>query len=271
MAFHFLYVADNIYFNLMRLSIISSIKHHTGAIYHVFTMDSPETKQVQISPKNREKLKREITNLDKNAQILYYDVRELYMQKLANSVNKDTKFSPYAALRLLAPYVLNDVNIILYLDSDTIIVDSLNELFTDHKEKNFDFAAVRDIYNTEYTKLKGTGFLSGLILFNLRHQRETSFRFIDNAIRCYNTIKYEMPDQEALSAANPADRFFLNVNYLQYYYVPNDIKVVCVAYRNIVPIAPFLRQAIFPLNAQRILDKTEQIARVVSNYQTNIE
>lgn len=130
----------------MRISIISAVKYHKGAVSHIFTTDSPETKQVQISTKNREKLKREITSLDNNALILFYDVRDLYLQKLANSVNKDTKFSPYAALRLLAPYIIQDVDMLLYLDSDTIVADSVSELFIDHLEENFYSAAVKDSF-----------------------------------------------------------------------------------------------------------------------------
>lgn len=92
---------------------------------------------------------------------------------------------------------------------------------------------------------------------------------MSEVIHLYNKNVYDFPDQEALSIASHADRFYLDVAYLQYYYIPNNIKIVCVAFRNIVPIAPFLSQAIFPLNAQKIFDKTEQIAQVVSHYQTN--
>lgn len=265
---NFLYVADNGYFDLMRLSMISTVKFHKGAVFHVFTMDSPETRQVQISEKNKQKLEREIAILDPTAEIQYYNVRDMYLQKLSNSVNKGTKFTPYAALRLLAPYVITDVNMLLYLDADTIVMASLRELFTDYEKEDFDFAAVRDTYNNEHTRLKGTGVLSGLLLLNLKHQRESSFHFMDNAIACYNTITYLFPDQEAISEANPADKFFLDVKYLQYYYVQNDIKVVCVAYRNIEPIAPFLQQSVFNWDASKIHDQTERIAKIVSDYQT---
>lgn len=259
MQINFLYVSDNGYFDLMRLSIISAIKYHKGAIFHVFTMDSPETKQRQISTLNKDKLERESSLLDPTAEILYYDVRELYLQKLANSVNKNTRFSPYAALRLLTPYIIRDVDMLLYIDSDTIVTDSLEELFYEYCCKDFDFAA------TAYYKGDAMTFLSGSILLNLEYQRQTNFIFVDDAIRHYNTFEYEFPDQDAITRAKKK-AIILQGRYMQQEY-DFYTKVFCICYRKEEPVRNFLKQSIFRMDAQKIHKKTKRIAQVVSDIQ----
>lgn len=214
MEINFLYTADNVYFDLMRLSMISAVKFHKGAVFHVFTMDSPETRQVQISIKNKQKLEREITYLDPIAKIIFYDVRETYLQRLADSVNKGSKFTPYAVLRLLAPYIIHDVDMPLYLDADAVVVNSLCELFIDHEGKDFDFAATNNIYR--YPVPDYFVFLSWLLLLNLRYQRQTGYQFMNDAIRHYNSTVYPFPDQDALSAATPVARIILDGRHLQY-------------------------------------------------------
>ena len=121
-------------------------------------MDSPETRQVQISRKQKEKLKSEIALLDPTSRILFYDVRDMYLEKLSNSVNRYTRFSPYAALRLLAPYIIQNVNMLLYLDADTLVTDTLFELFDeDLGNHDFDIAAAPAI--------DGKGIQSGSLFY----------------------------------------------------------------------------------------------------------
>lgn len=267
---NFLYTVDNVYYDLMRLSIISAIKYHKGATFHIFTMDSPETNQIRVPRKNEEKLKREIALIDPTAKILFYNVRDLYLEKLGNSVNEYSRYTPYAALRLLAPYILNDVNLVLYLDADTIITDSLHKLFVQYSNKDFDVAMALENYNQQNNDIP---FLSGLILFNLKYQRKTNYRFIDEVIRLYNSNIYPYPDQDALRFANPAKRIILEGYYLHFEYDPNiepRTKVVCVPFRNLSPVTEFMKNSVFHRNAINLYHISEYIAKQVSDINIKI-
>jgi len=262
MKLNFLYVADDVYFNLMRLSVISAVKYHKGAIFHIFTMDSPETKQVKITKKNIEKLQREIKCLDPTAQLIIYDVRDTYIKKLGNSVNQYSRFTPYAALRLLAPYIIKDVDLLLYLDADTLVVDKLFELFSDELvHQDFDIAATAGVTND--------GIQSGSLVFNLRYQRETNLTFINDAISLYNSNIYRFPDQDAISHARKT-AIILHGRYMQQNYATDTInkpKIMCVCYRNSEDIRTFLKQSVFRLDAQRLYGMIDRIAKLISDIQ----
>lgn len=261
MQLNFLYTADNGYFDLMRLSMVSAIKYHKEIIFHVFTMDSPETRQVQISSKNKIKIKDEIALIDPTARIIFYDVRDMYLAKLAKSINKNTRFSPYAALRLLAPYIIQDVNLLLYLDADTLVTDTLFELFEeDLVNHDFDIGAT--------SAIDGDGIQSGSLLLNLRHQRKTNFTFMNDAIRLYNDVVFEYPDQDAISEARKI-MITLHGKYMQQNYATgvDRPKIMCVCYRNCEDVRIFLKQSVFRLDAQRLYGMIDRIAKLISDIQ----
>ena len=59
--------------------------------------------------------------MDHRSDFIRHDVRADYDARLAESVNRETGFTPYTSLRLLADKVL-DVDRCLYLDADVIVM-----------------------------------------------------------------------------------------------------------------------------------------------------
>lgn len=264
MSFDFLYVADDGYFNLLRLSLISCVKHHKGATFHVFTMDSPETKQIQISKKNKNNLKKEINSLDSTAQIVFYDVREMFLEKMGNSVNNDSEYTPFTALRLLAPYILKEIDMVLYLDADTIVVDSLNELFLDYKDEEFDIGSTVFIENKN--KKTEQYILASTLLINLKYQRKTNFRFMNEAIDIYNKFSLEFPDQDAMTRACKKT-ITLDNKYNMFNIMDNYTKIIVVVYRSSEKVKTFVKQSVFHLAANRIYEKLDKIQNIISDIQ----
>ena len=256
----FLYAADNGFFNLLRISMISCVKYNKGAMFHVFTMDSPETKQIQLSNSNKKRLKAEIEELDSTAKIIFYDVRDLFLEKMGNSINNASEYTPYAALRLLAPFVLN-IDFALYLDCDTLVATPLTELFVNYKNKQFDIAATAFINENN-----NTYFLSSVILFNLKYQRENNFKFINEAINIYNTYKLKFPDQDAITMARKT-AIILEGSYYMNDYQEEETKILCVCNRFSMKVRNFLKHSVYPLKANQIYDNLQRIQMLISEFQ----
>lgn len=259
-----LYVSDNGYFNLMRLSIISVLKYNKNVIFHVLSMDSPETNQVQLSKQNKLKIREEIKQLDSMSKIIFYDVRDLYLEKLSDSLNKDTEYTPFAALRLLAPYIIDDVELLLYLDCDTLVCESLLEIFEKYKNKEFDFAATQFINGNGELGM----YLTTSLLFNLNFQKRTHHQFLNEAIDIFNHYKLYFPDQEAITLAKTRKSFDLDASYNMGNYAKGYTKIFCIFYRSSEKVREFL-QFLYPLKAQKVFDKMERIISELSQIQNS--
>jgi len=260
---NFLYVADNGFFNLLRLSIISCIKYNKGAVFHIFTMDSPETNQVQLSCINKKRLKKEINELDPTAQIVFYNVRRLFLEKIGGSINNSSEFTPYAALRLLVPFILN-TNFVLYIDSDSLIISPLKDLFLKFKNEKFDIAATA----TNKSNNHNIYFFSSVILFNLKYQQENNFSFINDAINIYNTQKLIYPDQDAITMAHKT-AIILDGKYYMNDYQENETKILCICNRKSTKVREFLKHSIYPLKANQIYKNLNRITVLISEFQKN--
>lgn len=227
-------------------------------------MDSPETNQKQISSKNRHKIKEEVKQLDPLSKIKFYDVRELYLKKLSDSLNKDTEYTPFAALRLLAPFVINNVNILLYLDCDTLVCEPLYELFYKYNNTDFDFAATAGLNENGKIEM----FLTTSLLFNLKYQRKTNYKSINNTIKIYNCNKLNFPDQEAITKSQ-GKKLVLPSYYNMGIYDKKYTRILCVFYRQSEQVKNHL-QRYYPHRAQKILENIERIINEISEIQFDV-
>ncbi|MBI0068333.1 MULTISPECIES: glycosyltransferase family 8 protein [unclassified Snodgrassella] len=119
--------------------------------------------------------------------------------------SNNTKFFPISAcLRIIAPLIISqNVKKLLYIDSDTICLSSLDELFnTDLNDKII--AAVADVENTQVSQCKkfqleyGSYFNSGVMLYNLENWNEANITKL--ALNLLNEgIEYKFPDQDVLN------------------------------------------------------------------------
>lgn len=124
------------------------------------------------------------------------DTKEMYEKYLQGNPNEGNRFSPYAALRLLIPYldVMQDVDKMIYLDCDIMFYRDVKE-FYDVDMADFELGVVRD-YLGRFWMYKDY-FNSGVMLINLKECRKT--KLFDKAIDMVRHNKMVFPDQGALN------------------------------------------------------------------------
>lgn len=138
-----------------------------------------------------------------------------------NAVNAGSPWSYMANMRLAFGKMFPDLHQVLYLDTDTIVLGSIDPVFETPLGKNL-FAMVREDWNEmqlEYlncivpttdnsmTYLKSEDlrqpypvhpyYNSGVMLMNLDRLRET--RMDDAIMHRLNTVKLDYPDQDAIN------------------------------------------------------------------------
>lgn len=187
---HFLYSCDEKYFPCLRISIASLLRFNSyPSVIHIFTMDSEESNQKPITGEQIKELNRIGAALNLNTEIKVYDVTKEYCEILGGSANKDSEFTPYASLRLLAPRIL-DCGVVTYLDADTIICDDISDIFDSLEEDRYDLAAPVMDNSSNYV-------VSLCLVFNVEKMKMDKgwFTVLDK----YNSNLYEYPDQDALN------------------------------------------------------------------------
>ena len=185
----------------IELVIYSAMLHNKNINWYILTMSvevddeatSTVTGYCAISEESQNWLKFMVHFMDKNSTITFIDTRELYDEFLSNSVNRTTSFTPYAALRLLIDMALPDLNRCLYLDADTIVQGSLQEMYDRYTKIHSEYAA----YVVPSAKEGFGEMISAVLVMNLDRMRET--HFLDRARYFYNTVKSVFPDQAAIS------------------------------------------------------------------------
>lgn len=162
---------------------------HRGLHFHLFMQN--------VSIENQSKIAELSSNL---VSITQYTINN----KFRIHSNNTKSFPISACLRIIAPLIISqNVNKLLYLDSDTICLSSLDEIFNaDINDKII--AAVADVENTQVPQCKkfqleyGSYFNSGVMLYNLENWNQANIT--EQALNLLNEgIEYKFPDQDVLN------------------------------------------------------------------------
>ncbi|QNQ81083.1 glycosyltransferase [Lactobacillus sp. PV034] len=126
------------------------------------------------------------------------DITQLY-QKDAPKPNQNTRFTPYAMIRLFADEIPALPDRILYLDNDIIIRKDIDEFYNQDLH-GIEFVGVLDFFGRWFfhNQWKFFDYInSGVLLLNLKYIKETGlFARVRNLMR---TKKMFFPDQTALN------------------------------------------------------------------------
>ena len=184
-------------FDGILIASMSILKHCKEPITaYMLTMDLSEQ-----NPNNKPLSNEHIAYLDalykeanKESKVIAVDVRDVFLKSLDNSPNKESFYTPYALLRLLA----EDLDIIpdkvLYLDADIVANGNIKELYDIDIEK-YEIAGVRDYYGKFFFYPRYLN--SGVLLMNMKRIRET--KLLSRAMTLCNTKKVFLPDQTAIN------------------------------------------------------------------------
>ena len=150
---------------------------------------------------------------------LLHDVSDIVRKSPLMKKFRNSSYSPYALLRLFADLVEGLPDLVLYLDTDTVIMKELSELFaTDMKDR--EFAGARDYLGRFWI---GKNYQnSGVLLMNLREIRQTGL-----LTKCRDYLSEHKPilaDQDALNY-NVREKVFLEDRFNEQHVEKEDTVI----------------------------------------------
>ncbi|WP_456059832.1 glycosyltransferase family 8 protein [Brachyspira pilosicoli] len=185
------------YMSALIVSILRNSSQDEKFIFHIITSC--------ISEENKNYLN-ELKNI-KNFQLKYYN--PIHREKFERWYSEKTpqKWPVEVFFKLDIPFILKDLDKVLYLDCDMIAVNNFKELF-DINMDNYTVAAAKDklISNSHLKKIKlnkSNGYFnSGLLLINIKNFN-TLFpndTFLEKIDKYLNNIKIvEYPEQDIIN------------------------------------------------------------------------
>lgn len=185
------------YMSALIVSILRNSSQDEKFIFHIITSC--------ISEENKNYLN-ELKNI-KNFQLKYYN--PIHREKFEKWYSEKTpqKWPVEVFFKLDIPFILKDLDKVLYLDCDMIAVNNFKELF-DINMDNYTVAAAKDklISNSHLKKIKlnkSNGYFnSGLLLINIKNFN-TLFpndTFLEKIDKYLNNIKIvEYPEQDIIN------------------------------------------------------------------------
>ena len=179
------------------IASLSIVKHCKEPItVFVLTMDLTEKDDSYLAINNEqiETLNKIYRSVNSDSSVLAIDVRDLYLSKLCNSPNEMTSYTPYALLRLLAEYIGDIPDKVLYLDADIVASGDISILYNINVDK-YEIAGVRDYYGRFF--FYPNYLNSGVLLMNMKKIRQT--KMLSNALNMCKSKKVFLPDQTAIN------------------------------------------------------------------------
>ena len=188
--YNILYTTDNNYFIHMLTSIYSLIENNKDIFLNINIIED------NLEETNKKRLYL-LTEIYKNIKINIYSIK--LIEKNINRYNiPKWRNTNIANARLFANEIIK-CDELLNLDSDTIIVNSLKNVYN---IGNGPISAVKDIIIPDYLKNKiNNYFNSGVLLFNFNEwEKEHCIEKIYNILK-KNTINLQFPDQDLINLA----------------------------------------------------------------------
>ncbi len=191
-----LYGGNDYAFDGIVTSLLSITKHCANTLeVYVFTMDlsnkNPNWKP--LNQKHVDVFNQILTKVNSNSKAILVDMTKSYMELLDNNINERNSYTPFALLRLLADKTkLPDK--ILYLDTDTIAMQDITELWKQNIS-NYHFGAVLDHYGKVFINAKYIN--SGVVLMNLKAMNQDYV--FERCRKLIHTRKMKFHDQSALN------------------------------------------------------------------------
>ena len=192
-----LYAGNAKVFDGMVISLLSVVKHTKEPLdVWLLTMDLRDVDPafVPISDAQRAYLEDICKRANPESCVYLYDAERHYRETLLCAPNQDTQYTPYAFLRLYADRIPEIPDRVIYLDTDTVAMRSLRELYEIPLD-GAEFAGVRDYYGCRFF---GINYLnSGVLLLDLAKVRETGL--FQKCLDLCGRKKVFLPDQTALN------------------------------------------------------------------------
>lgn len=189
---------DVMFDGVFLLSVSLAKRTKEEVMIYLLTMDFThvDPKYRPFTAKQEKIINDTLKTINPSVKFKIIDTRKMYEDYLQGNPNEGNRFSPFAALRLLIPYldVMKDVDKMIYLDCDIMFYRDVKE-FYDVDMENFELGVVRDYLGRFW--MSRDYFNSGVMLINLKECRKT--KLFDRAIEMVKSHKMTFPDQSALN------------------------------------------------------------------------
>ncbi len=186
---------DSVYKNVL-LTMLSYVKHNDSPICVYFlTMDLHEIneKYICLSEEHRTILEKVLKEKNSESKFVSIDCTSTYNEVLGICANALNSYTPYALLRLLSDKIIEEDKV-LYIDTDVMVNNSLDELFKIDIDA-YEYAGARDYLGRVFINPKYIN--SGVLYLNLKRIRETDL--FGKCITELARTKYAFPDQTVLN------------------------------------------------------------------------
>lgn len=201
--YHVLYTASKKYFPHMLTSIYSLLENNKDLSFTIHIIEEG------FEDEDRKLLERLLESYPMN-NLKLYDMKKLYnIMKLYGIL--DSNNNALLNARLFASEIIDNVDKVLYLDSDTLVINSLKEIL----RKNIDepVAAVRQsIVPKDMKDIVPNYYNSGVLIFNYeKYSTEDCLSEIYNVVN--SSYFSAHPEQELLNLSFPDRILDLDISY----------------------------------------------------------
>jgi len=183
------FTIDENYLEPFIVAVQSFVEYHDVGKYEIALVHS------SISEKNIQKIK-------KYMQSHNISFRDIMIEDEFKHIKVYHHFNSVCFYRLLLPKLFKEYEKILYIDSDILFLNNIDELFQIELENNLLAAIPKHEYFSipEYLKNKTKNyFAAGLLLINI--QKYLDFKIYEKCLNFLeNEEQHEMGDQDALNA-----------------------------------------------------------------------
>lgn len=192
-----LYCGNDKVLDGMMISLLSIIKYTKSPLHvYVMTMDLRQIhpRNIPIQQSQMEYLERMLKEVNAESKVIRIDVTERFRNEMLESPNLMTNYTPYTLVRLFADQVEELPERLLYLDTDTIAMDTIEPMF-DIEIQSYEFAGVRDYLGKWFIDINYMN--AGILYLNMRRIKETGL-FKKSRQLCREK-KMWFPDQTSLN------------------------------------------------------------------------
>ncbi len=192
------YSGNDKYFNQIFLSCLSMAMHTKKPLHIFITTIDCETKKGKykaITEKQAAYLNEVLKSYNKESLVTLLRIDEIYYKNMPESCkNKNSVYTPYALLRLFLTKLDNLPSKLLYLDTDTMIYNDIDELYK-VELGDAEYAGIQDIVGHNFF---GKSYCNtGVLLLNLDRIKET--KLFEKCIDYVVNKRSFMPDQDAIN------------------------------------------------------------------------
>ena len=182
------------------LSCLSLVMKNKNSDINIFILTADfsdiNSKYLPILKEDIAKIETILKVYNPNTKVSLLDKEEVILKNHDTFKKLDNWFTPYSLLRLCAGEIPSLPEKILYLDSDTMVYNSLEELFTMDEINNYVLGIVVDKMGKFW--IRKDYFNSGVLFINLKKAREV--KFFEEVFDLVKTKHFLFLDQSALNS-----------------------------------------------------------------------